>query len=160
MRSCASAQLREALVPASRRRGDAERVDAGVTVGGDPLGDQRARPAQRDGVDQLAGERRRGVAPAAAQVEVGDLRARPRAKPWRATEPVVVVALARAHAADVERERRAHRVACAASRSSSTQRADAARDEEAVRASGRRARRPRPATRASAARCAGTRASG
>src|SRR3954454_6371787 len=104
------AQLLDALLLRSGDRRDPERADACVAVDGEPLAHVVGRPAQRHGVDELVGHRGGRLVALAVEVEVLDLLRR-RLEAVAHGERVVEVLLARAHAADVQRDERPHPVA-------------------------------------------------
>ncbi len=89
---------------------DPERADAGVAVDGEALADDVGRAAQRDGVDERVGDRGHRLLALAFEVEVLDL-LRLGLVAVALDELVVEVLLARAHAADVQGDERAHGVA-------------------------------------------------
>ena len=68
--SATSRSCCEAVVERPRHRGDHQRADAGVAVHREPLAHAVGRPAQRDRVDQLLGQRRGGLVALALEVEV------------------------------------------------------------------------------------------
>src|SRR4051794_22000064 len=103
-------ELLDPVVLRSGDRRDPERPDPRVAVDGEPLAHVVGRPAQRHGVDELVGHRGGRLVALAVEVEVLDVLRR-LLEAVAHGERVVEVLLARAHAADVERDERAHPVA-------------------------------------------------
>src|SRR4051812_45456089 len=103
-------QLLDALVLGTRDRRDAERADPRVAVDGQALAHPVGGAAQRDRVDELVGHGGGRLVALALEGEVLNLLRR-RLEAVARRERVVEVLLARAHAADVERDERAHAVA-------------------------------------------------
>src|SRR3954453_13652880 len=114
--AAASEHLRElahhrlALLGVEGHGRDHQRPDARVAIDSQPLGDLVARADERRRVDQLVGQRRRGLLLLAVEVEVLDLVGRV-PEPVAPHQGVVEVLLARAHPAHVQREEWPHGVA-------------------------------------------------
>src|SRR5581483_11176658 len=116
-------QLRHHLERLGLRRADDQRRHRRLFPSGEAVGDALLRADERDGVDEIVGDRLDRLALSPAEVELLDAR-RVRFPAVARDECVVEVLALRAHAADVQREGRLERVA---------QRLDVVTDEDVCR---------------------------